>query len=87
MEAEYKFITDIFSHAEHADWALQSFTLYQAICAISQFIWMDAQRTCIWRTVKSSVKVHTLTLALSHTHKRKERERESYIHVELTRYM
>ncbi len=48
LEAVYKFSTDIFSLAEHSDWALQSFTLGQAICAIFQFISMDAQRTCIW---------------------------------------
>ncbi len=34
LEAKYKFSTDIFSLAEHTDWALQSFTLRQAICAI-----------------------------------------------------
>ncbi len=46
----------------------------QAICAIFQFIWME--RTCIWRTVNSSVKVHD-SLSLSHTCK--DRARESCI--------
>ncbi len=45
LEAKYKFNTDIFLLGEHTDWALQSFSLRQAICAIFQFIWMDAQRT------------------------------------------
>ncbi len=46
LEAKYKFSTDIFSLTEHTDcWELQRFTLRQAICAIFQFIWMDAQRT------------------------------------------
>ncbi len=38
LETMYKFSTDILSLAEHSDWALQSFTLRQAICAIIQFI-------------------------------------------------
>ncbi len=42
LEAMYKFSSDIFSLAEHSDWALQSFTLGQAICAIffSSSQWM-----------------------------------------------
>ncbi len=56
LEAKYNFSTDIFLLVEHTDWALQSFSLLQVICAIFQIIWMDAQRTCVWRTVSSSVK-------------------------------
>uniref|UniRef100_A0A673JFN0 Uncharacterized protein n=1 Tax=Sinocyclocheilus rhinocerous TaxID=307959 RepID=A0A673JFN0_9TELE len=41
------FITDICSLTEHIDRALLSLILCQAICAIFQFISMDAQRTCI----------------------------------------
>ncbi len=33
LEAKYKFSTDIFL-LEYTDWALQSFSLRQAICAI-----------------------------------------------------
>ncbi len=48
----------------------------QAICAIFQFIWMDAQRTYIWRTVNYSVKVHdSLSLCLTHMQRNKQSER------------
>ncbi len=73
LEAMYKFSTDVLSLAEHSDWAFQGFTLRQVICDICQFIGMDAQRTCIWRTVSSSVKRHFAFF--SHAN----RERESYM--------
>ncbi len=88
LEAMYKFSTDIFSLAEHTDWALQSFALRQAICAIFQIIWMDAQRTCIWRTVNSSVEAHNSPSLCFFLTRERERERKSLTyHAELTRYM
>ncbi len=42
LEADYKFSTHIFARG-----TLQSFALHQAICAVFQFISMDAQRTCM----------------------------------------
>ncbi len=47
VKVKYRYIFINFPH--------QSFTLLQAICAIIQFIWMDAQRTCIWRASQTSV--------------------------------
>ncbi len=59
LEAMNKCSTDIFSLAEHSDWAFQSFTLRQAICDIFQIIWMDVQRTCMdylhWASWRTSV--------------------------------
>ncbi len=69
LEAVYKFSTDIFS-STLTTW---EFTLRQAICAIIKFIWMDAQRTCIWRTVSSSVR-HTTRLRFAFFLTRRERE-------------
>ncbi len=54
LETKYTFSTGIHLLAEHTDWALQSFSL----CDIFQFIWMDAQRTGVWRTVNFSVTAH-----------------------------
>ncbi len=69
----------------HQLWPHQSFTLCQAIYAFIQFIWMDAQRHCIWRTVSSSLRhttrccfafFHTHTHTHTHTHIVFEREHE-----------
>ncbi len=79
LEAMYKFSTDILSLAEHTDRALQSFTLHQTICAIFQIIWMDVQRSCIWRTVSSSVKRMTRHRFAFFSHAKRERARESYM--------
>ncbi len=51
LEAKYKFSTDIFTRGTLTK--RFSFSLRQVICAVFQFILMDVQRTCIWRTVNS----------------------------------
>ncbi len=79
------YFAQIYFHSLNTDWALWSFTLSQAICAIFQFIWMDLQRTLstpIWRTISSSVKANnspSLCFFLIPKEREGERERESYI--------
>ncbi len=79
LEAMYKFSTDIFSLAEHSDWALQSFTLCQAKCAIFS-VHLNGCAAHLYLTyVSSSVKARdspSLSFFLTHSHTHRERERE-----------
>ncbi len=55
----------------------------QSTRPIWKHYWMDAQRTCIWRTVNSSVTAHDFLQSMRFG----ESKRESYIHAEMTCYM